>query len=100
MRSWTVGVGAVGIFVAGVALALHTAKQSQAEQSADPPQAQAEGRAAAANGAGATAPAGQPAHGRAKDIRRLNQHFNEPGADIAPWMFVPRENIKELSTSE
>ena len=35
-----------------------------------------------------------------KDIRKLSQHFNEPGADLAPWMFVPKDNIKELSTRE
>jgi hypothetical protein len=34
-----------------------------------------------------------------KDIRELNQHFNRPGADLSPWMFVPQENIKELSTA-
>src|SRR5436305_1193347 len=48
-------------------------------------------------------PALQAARGRgqrAKDIRLLSQHFNEPGKDFSPWMFVPKENIKELSTSE
>src|SRR5712692_3648071 len=34
-----------------------------------------------------------------KDIRKLSQHFNNPGADISPWMFVPEENIKEASTT-
>jgi hypothetical protein len=42
----------------------------------------------------------KPPGGTVKDIRLLNQHFNEPGADTAPWMFVPRANIKEMSTSE
>src|SRR5262245_19591023 len=32
-------------------------------------------------------------------IRNLSQHFNEPDGDIAPWMFVPKNNIKVLSTS-
>lgn len=32
-------------------------------------------------------------------IGRLNQHFNDAGAGIAPWQFVPRENIKEFSTA-
>src|SRR5262245_28176472 len=36
----------------------------------------------------------------AKDISDLDQHFNDPGKDISPWMFVPRENIKEFSTEE
>lgn len=36
----------------------------------------------------------------AADITALNQHFNEPGQSIAPWTFVPRQNIKELSTAE
>jgi hypothetical protein len=36
----------------------------------------------------------------AGDITRLNQHFNEPGKSISPWMFVPRQNIKEFSTAE
>lgn len=36
----------------------------------------------------------------AQDISELDQHFNEPGKDIAPWMFVPKENIHEFSTQE
>src|SRR5262245_36466028 len=36
----------------------------------------------------------------AQDISELDQHFNEPGKDISPWMFVPKENIKEFSTEE
>jgi len=36
----------------------------------------------------------------AQHISELSQHFNEPGRSIAPWMFVPQENIKELSTTE
>src|SRR5437899_13107346 len=46
---------------------------------------------------------GQAAGGREspqQDIRKLNQHFNKPGNDLSPWMFVPQENIKELSTEE
>ena len=35
-----------------------------------------------------------------KDIRKLSQHFNEPGGDISPWMFIPADNIKEISTAE
>lgn len=38
--------------------------------------------------------------GVAGEISALDQHFNEPGKDVAPWMFVPRENIKEFSTAE
>lgn len=34
------------------------------------------------------------------DISALNQHFNDAGKDIAPWMFVPKDNIKEFSTAE
>ena len=34
------------------------------------------------------------------DISALDQHFNQPGRDISPWMFVPEENIKEFSTEE
>src|SRR5262249_55994175 len=34
---------------------------------------------------------------RGKDIRLLSQHFNEPGKDLSPWMFVPKENINQLS---
>jgi hypothetical protein len=41
-------------------------------------------------------PAGKVA---AKGVQRLSQHFNDPGGDIAPWLFVPRENIKEFSTA-
>src|SRR5437016_9858842 len=36
----------------------------------------------------------------AADISTLDQHFNDPGKDISPWMFVPKENIKEFSTEE
>jgi hypothetical protein len=36
----------------------------------------------------------------ADDIAALDQHFNEPGKDIAPWMFVPQSNIKTFSTAE
>jgi hypothetical protein len=36
----------------------------------------------------------------AGDISELDQHFNDPGKDISPWMFVPRDNIKEFSTEE
>lgn len=36
----------------------------------------------------------------ARDISELDQHFNEPGADFSPWIFVPDENIRELSTEE
>ena len=33
-------------------------------------------------------------------IRKLSQHFNEPDGDYAPWVFGPKENVKEVSTSE
>lgn len=46
---------------------------------------------------GASGAVGQPV---AKDIRELSQHFNEPGKGIAPWVFVPSENLKEFSTEE
>jgi hypothetical protein len=36
----------------------------------------------------------------AQDISKLDQHFNDPGKSISPWMFVPRENIKLVSTDE
>jgi hypothetical protein len=35
-----------------------------------------------------------------QNISALDQHFNRPGADIAPWVFVPQENLKEFSTEE
>ena len=34
------------------------------------------------------------------EISALDQHFNQPGQDIAPWMFVPAGNIKQFSTTE
>ena len=34
------------------------------------------------------------------DIRTLTQHFNRSGGDISPWMFIPSENVKEISTAE
>jgi len=36
----------------------------------------------------------------ARDIRQLSQHFLDPNGDVSPWMFLPRENIKSLSTAE
>jgi hypothetical protein len=36
----------------------------------------------------------------ANDISELDQHFNTPGGEIAPWIFVPQGNIKEFSTEE
>jgi hypothetical protein len=36
----------------------------------------------------------------AQDIRALSQHFNQPGQAIDPWLFIPRENVKEFSTAE
>lgn len=36
----------------------------------------------------------------ADDISVLDQHFNQPGKDISPWVFVPAVNIKEFSTEE
>lgn len=35
-----------------------------------------------------------------QEISELDQHFNVPGQDLAPWMFVPKENIREFSTEE
>jgi hypothetical protein len=43
---------------------------------------------------------GLPADLRGKDIRKLSQHFLEPTGKTAPWIFVPKENIASLSTSE
>jgi hypothetical protein len=34
------------------------------------------------------------------DIRKLSQHFVDPKAPTAPWIFVPDQNIASLSTSE
>ncbi len=34
------------------------------------------------------------------DISAFDQHFNRPGADVDPWMFVPQDNIKSFSTEE
>lgn len=36
----------------------------------------------------------------AGDIRKLSQHFIDPGGKTAPWIFTPRANIADLSTSE
>ena len=41
-----------------------------------------------------------PAASSSRDIRELSQHFNKPGADISSWIFVPEENIKEISTTD
>jgi hypothetical protein len=34
------------------------------------------------------------------DISDLDQHFNDPGKPVSPWIFVPEDNIKEFSTAE
>jgi len=34
------------------------------------------------------------------DISALNQHFNDSGKAISPWMFIPKADIKEFSTDE
>jgi hypothetical protein len=34
------------------------------------------------------------------DISALDQHFNQPGKSIAPWVLLPKENVKEFSTAE
>ncbi len=34
----------------------------------------------------------------AGDIEVFSNHFIEPGADLSPWMFVPGDNIRSLST--
>jgi len=36
----------------------------------------------------------------AEGIKDLSEQFNNPGADISPWMFVPKSNIREMSTRE
>ena len=33
-----------------------------------------------------------------KDIRELSQNFIDPGGEIAPWMVVPEDNVKRIST--
>jgi len=42
----------------------------------------------------------QASSDEAKDIRKLSQHFIEPGSDISPWMIVPEDNIKSITTDE
>jgi hypothetical protein len=34
------------------------------------------------------------------DIRKLSQHFLETNGRTAPWIFIPKDNIKSISTSE
>ena len=33
-------------------------------------------------------------------IRKFTEHFNDPDADISPWIFIPADNIEEFSTSK
>jgi len=44
--------------------------------------------------------ASTPGWAEDKDIRKLTQHFIEPGDDVSPWMFYPEDNISTLSTTE
>jgi hypothetical protein len=37
---------------------------------------------------------------RKKDIRTLSQHFLDRTGAISPWIFVPRDNIANMSTAE
>ena len=39
------------------------------------------------------------APGLGDDIRKYSQHFNVPGEDTSPWVFVPEGNVKEVSTT-
>jgi len=39
------------------------------------------------------------AYGLGEDIRKHSHHFNLPGGDISPWVFVPADNVKEVSTT-
>jgi hypothetical protein len=34
------------------------------------------------------------------DIRKLTQHFTNTSNDVSPWMFVPKDNIRSMSTAE
>src|SRR6202035_4972254 len=34
------------------------------------------------------------------DIRKLTQHFTNTNNDTSPWMFVPKDNIRSMSTAE
>ncbi len=34
-----------------------------------------------------------------KPLSTLSQHYNDPDGDISPWMFVPEQNIKKISTT-
>ena len=36
----------------------------------------------------------------AKKLSEFSQHFNEPGGDLSPWMFIPGDNIKKISNTE
>ena len=42
---------------------------------------------------------GQTNEASAKDIRKLSQHFADPQG-IAPWILVPKDNIKSANTTE
>jgi hypothetical protein len=42
----------------------------------------------------------RPAETRGNDIRALSQHFLDTKGNTAPWVFVPRESLKDVSTSE
>lgn len=37
---------------------------------------------------------------QAKSIQELDQHFLDSSGDTGAWIFVPKDNVKELSTSE
>jgi hypothetical protein len=41
-----------------------------------------------------------PASAAEKRISKLNQHFNDPTRDTAPWTFIPASNLKSASTAE
>src|SRR3954454_20161914 len=70
-------------------------------RSAAPPSAPLPGRPAAA-AADPPPPAAAPAAGKdgVRDIRKLSQHFTDPRGDTWPWVFLPEDNIRRLSTAE
>jgi hypothetical protein len=87
-----------GIVLIGLATTALATLLARVVRGMDPPPSTraAEGSArsdAAGKGRNGTTPAPH-------DIRRLSQHFIDPTGELSPWMFLPSENIKSLSTAE
>src|SRR5690242_6104019 len=51
-------------------------------------------------GSNSATPATEEDNSSRASVASLSQHFIDPSGSISPWMFIPQENIKSISTTE